>query len=198
MRRTKALLPVGGTPLVVRATLSAMAVARDVVVVSRGAPAAEIAAVLPDGPRIVRDRFRIRTPLVGLLAGTSALRNPQVLVVACDLPFLRPALLRSLFRSGRGHDAVIPRWPDGRIEPLLAVYRRVALQAAVRASLAAGERSNQEMLARIRAVRFVPVRDLRAFDPALRSFVNVNTPQDLARARRLAGPTRPAVRRSTR
>jgi molybdopterin-guanine dinucleotide biosynthesis protein A len=184
--RPKALVRFGGVPLVLRAASAAFAVSEDVVVVSRGPLAGQIQEILFAGPRVVRDQMRARSPLVGLLAGAEALRTETVAAIACDLPFIRPSLLSRLFREARGHDAAVPRWPDGRVEPLVAVYRRVALLRALRSSLAAGDRSNLAMLARLRDVRFVPVGSLRSLDPGLRSFVNVNTPRDLARARRLA------------
>ena len=184
--RSKAVIGIGGVPVLLRVVEAAFAVAGDVVVVSRAPLAAQIADLLPKGPPVATDRVRARTPLAGLLAGAEALTAETLAALACDLPFVRAPLLRRLFRKVRGHDAAVPRWPDGRLEPLVAVYRRSALLRAARSALAAGERSSLEMLARLRDVRYVPVDSLRSCDPDLRSFVNVNTPEDLARARRLA------------
>jgi len=184
--RPKAFVRVGGVPLLQRAVSAASAVAGEVVVVSRGALARRIERALPEGLRVVRDGSRVRAPVVGLLAGAAVLRAAYVAVLACDLPFVRRPLLARLFREARGRDAAVPRWPDGRLEPLVAVYRRAALLRAARSALASGERSSLEMLARLREVRFIPVASLRSCDPDLRSFVNVNSPEDLARARRLA------------
>ena len=186
--RPKAFLEIEGLPLVLRVVSAAKSVAPDVVVVSRGGIASRLENLVV-GVRVVRDARRIQTPLIGLLAGATALRAGYVAALACDLPFLEPAVLSRLFSEARGHDAALPRWPNGQNEPLVAVYRRTALLAAVRASLLAGERSNQEMIGRLRDVSFVEVDSLRAADPALRSFVNVNTPEDLRRARRLARTT---------
>ena len=180
MGRPKALVPVGGEPLVRRVATVAQAVADEVVVASRGRLAKRIESVLPPGVRVVRDRRRIRTPLAGLEAGARASHAPYVAVLACDLPFLREGILRHLFRKARGGDAAVPQWPDGRIEPLAAVYRRFSLRAAVLASLRAGERSNVEMISRLHRVRFVPTSALRNVDPRLRSFRNINTRADLA------------------
>jgi len=193
MGRPKALARVRGVPLVCRVASTASEVAGEVVVASRGALAVDVARVLP-GLRVVRDRHRVRTPLVGLLAGAEALDCSYVAALPCDLPFVRPLLLERLFRAAEGRDAAIPRWPDGRIEPLVAVYRRDALVVAARASLAAEERSLLAMIRRLDRARFVPIEALRSADAALVSFVNVNTPGELARARRLA----PTARRDGR
>jgi len=183
--RPKALVAVRGVPLVVRVVRAAREVADQVVVVSRGGIAAQLERVLPFGVRLVRDRRRLQSPLVGLVTGASALRSPYVLSLGCDQPFLVRELLAALFARARGHDAAVPRRPNGMIEPLLAVYRRTAILRAALGALEADERSNQAMLDRMRDVRFVPVADLRRFDARGRSFVNVNTREDLARAERM-------------
>ena len=196
--RPKALVAIGGVPVLLRVVGAAAAVVDDVVVVSRGTLAGRIVRILPAGVRFARDSLRIHTPLVGLLAGATSSWAPHVGALACDLPFVEPRLLRRLFAEANGQDATIPRWPDGRIEPLLAVYRRAALLAAARASLHAGERSVHEMIVRIPDVRFVPVASLRSADPSLRSFMNVNTPADLVRARRDAVTSKRGGRPRTR
>ena len=185
LRRPKALVEIGGVPLVMRVVAIAGEVAEEVVIVSRGEVAAEIQRSLPLA-RVVRDRSRVQSPLVGLLAGAAALRSKYVVALPCDLPFVQPALLRRLFAAAEGRNAAIPRWPDGRIEPLVAVYERKPMSLAARAALGAGERSNHSMIERLGDVGYVDVARFRSADPHLVSFVNVNTPADLARARRMA------------
>jgi molybdopterin-guanine dinucleotide biosynthesis protein A len=156
-----------------------------VVIVGRGNSMARLHRAFPLA-HVVRDQGHIQSPLVGLLAGAAALRSTYLAALPCDLPFLRPAILRHLFFAAKGHDAAIPRWPDGRIEPLVAVYKREPMSLAAQRALDAGERSNQSMIRRLADVRYVDVARLRSADPHLASFVNVNTPADLVRANELA------------
>jgi len=193
--RPKALVEVGGVPLVARVVGAAKKVAGEVVIVSRGALAVRIERSFPDF-RVVRDRGRVRSPLVGLVAGARVVRSEYVAALACDLPFVRPALLRRLFSTAKGRDAAIPRWRDGRIEPLVAVYARRPMLRAATAALIAGERASQSMVARLPDVRFVNGDRLRSADPQLVSFVNVNAPEDLRRARRMAPQVIRGPRRS--
>lgn len=192
----KAFADVAGSPLLARVVEAVERVAEEIVVVTRRPMAARAERLLGGRVRYARDPSRIRSPIVGLVAGSTALRARFVAALPCDLPFLEPRLLRRLFVLAKGHDAAIPRWPNGMIEPLVAVYRRAALRRASIDTLAAGGRSNQDMIDRLSDVRFVEVDRLRPYDVQRRSFVNVNTPEDLARARRLA--TRPAARPRTR
>ncbi|MBV9355673.1 MAG: molybdenum cofactor guanylyltransferase, partial [Chloroflexi bacterium] len=91
-----------------------------------------------------------------------------------------------LLERQAAHDAdvVIPRLRD-RLEPMHAVYRRVSVLGAVRDAMARGQR---RMTGYLDALRVVEVSDdaLRAVDPDLRAFFNLNTPDDLVEAERLA------------
>ncbi len=179
MGRAKPLVRAAGVPLVVRVVRAASAAATEVVVVTKEAQIPRLRLVLRGEVEIVRDEGSVQSPLVGFAAGASALAMEYVAFLPCDLPLLSPAVLTSLFDAAVGHDAAIPRWPDGRIEPMVAVYRRAPALDAARAALDAAERANTDMIKRLPDVRYVPVDELRPMDPDLDSFMNVNTPADL-------------------
>jgi molybdopterin-guanine dinucleotide biosynthesis protein A len=179
MGRAKPLIPVAGVPLVVRVVRAARAAVDEVVVVTKRAKAGPIRSVLPEGVRVHTDSGRVQSPLVGFVAGADALGSEYVAFLPCDLPLLSPGLLTVLFEKAEGHDAAIPRWPDGRIEPMVAVYLRSPARDAALEALEAGDRANTDLLRRLLDVVYVPVAELRAVDPELDSFVNVNTPADL-------------------
>ena len=155
----------------------------------------EVALVLrPDQPvpltahtiATVRDEIEDAGPLAGLQALLRWLPVEWAVVTACDQPFLAPPLLRGLLTQPRDHvDVVMPEGHDGP-EPLPALYRRTCLPA-VETALARGERSLRELVARLRSRR-VPQEQVRRWDPDLVSFVNVNTPDDLERARASVAP----------
>jgi molybdopterin-guanine dinucleotide biosynthesis protein A len=117
----------------------------------------------------------------GIHAALRHAAHPLVLCVACDMPHLARRVIELLLSSARpDDDALIPRigrWP----EPLLAVYSREAGAGFERAILA-GRFKVMHALDGLR-VRFVDEAELRVADPDLRSFVNVNTPGELAAAR---------------
>jgi molybdopterin-guanine dinucleotide biosynthesis protein A len=87
-----------------------------------------------------------------------------------------------LFDLCPNKNAVIPRWPNGFIEPLQAVYRiKPALEAAKKA-LSNGKLNMRSMVNRLRSVRYVSTLVLRQLDTELNSFFNINTLADLERA----------------
>jgi molybdopterin-guanine dinucleotide biosynthesis protein A len=129
-----------------------------------------------EGARFVPDRDQGLGPLAGMLAGLTAARQPLVWVVGCDLPDVEPALGRLLLELAGDYDAVVPRLDDGEPQGVCALYAR-ALAPRIDALLDAGERSIRSLLDRS-AVRYVTSDELRAVDPELRSFRNINTPAD--------------------
>jgi molybdopterin-guanine dinucleotide biosynthesis protein A len=74
-----------------------------------------------------------------------------------------------------GYDAVVPRI-DGEPQGVCALYDR-ALVSRIESLLVAGERRVKSLLA-VSNVRYVTSEELRAVDPELRSFRNLNTPAD--------------------
>lgn len=78
------------------------------------------------------------------------------LVMACDIPRVDSDFVNELLRSAGDVDAVVPRQPDGRVEPLLAVYRREPVLAAAEVALNAGQRRMTELLERLK-VHYVPM-----------------------------------------
>jgi molybdopterin-guanine dinucleotide biosynthesis protein A len=176
MGRDKAALPFGTESCLERVVRLARDVAHDVTLVGRSA------APAPTNVHEVIDRGD--GPLVALTAGAGLGGNDLTLVLACDMPLVRPALLRYLVERIADHEACVPR-VDGVAVPTCAVYaRRVAPVA--QAVVAAGERSLRALLDRL-SVRWVDDAELREVDPDLRSFIDCDTPQDYARALRIAG-----------
>ena len=148
------------------------------VVVSVRAPRADVA--LPQ----VCDTYRDIGPLAGLCAGLEhAAQNgvPWIFAVATDMPFVRPALIEQLATYRSGVDAVVPLI-DGHPQPLAAFYSTGALPA-IRALLDGdGKRSLRAVLERLH-VAHVHAAELNAADPGLESFVDLDTPEDLAKAK---------------
>jgi len=136
------------------------------------------------GPRIsglqqVPDVLEHRGALGGLYSALLVAAKPIVVVLASDLPFLLPELLRHLAAVEDSEDAVVPRTRDGW-HPLCAGYRRqVAL--AVKARLDRGELQVRSALDDMR-VRPLAANELARIDPGGILLTNVNTPDEHRRA----------------
>jgi molybdopterin-guanine dinucleotide biosynthesis protein A len=121
--------------------------------------------------------------LGGIYTALHSSTQPHTLCVACDMPFVVRPLLDFLIGLISEGDAIIPRL-KGEAEPFRAVYARACL-APIRAALDAGQMRVISFFPAVR-VRFVDEPELDRFDPQHLSFFNVNTPEDLEQARKLA------------
>lgn len=171
MGRTKALLPVGETTLI-EAVIARLREACPEILIVTNTP--ELFRHLE--VQMVPDALPGRQSLVGIYTGVLHTGGPAF-VCACDMPFLNPALIRHLGSLADGVDVVIPRH-HREYEPLHAVYTPACLEPIRRCAQRHGR--NTGFLSDVR-VRVVEVEEIRRFDPDLRSFVNVNTPEDYAR-----------------
>jgi len=133
-----------------------------------------------DAPQVC-DEQQASGPLAGLIAGLAQAGTPWVFAVACDMPFVTEAVVLHLASCRGGQQAVVPM-VDGYPQPLAAFYATSALET-MRANLAAGDRSLRGVLDKL-DVRYVSEAELRECDPQLRSFFDLDTPQDYQAAKK--------------
>ncbi len=181
MGSDKALLPLGGTPLLIRALGTVTEVCAHVMVVVADAGMLK-SLDLPDGVEVVVDEVPGLGPSGALASALAAAEDEWVFVVAADMPFVHPDVIRMLWGMRSDVQAVVPRVPEGA-EPLLALYSRECLHA-LREMLAAGRRRPVALLESA-TVRWVDADVLRTLDPDLLTLLNINTPDDLAAAERI-------------
>lgn len=161
----KARHPVEGTPMIRRVYDALAPLVTDVLVSVR-----PTTPPLPIPATPVVDRYEAG-PLAGLHAGLHVATTPWVLAVACDLPFLtRDVLGRLLAARDEEARAVVPRTPDGRLQPLCACYPASAADTAERL-IHRGSRALHALLDELRPLHVidVPAEPLR----------NVNRKRDL-------------------
>lgn len=132
--------------------------------------------------RLVYDDVPDQGPLMGLYTGLRSIACSHALVLAVDLPFVRPEVLTWLRDFPPGEEVLVPR-VGGMAQVLLARYPR-AILPTIEACLQSGRRDPRALLERV-PVRFLMEEQVRSVDPDLRSFVNINTPEDLRQARSL-------------
>lgn len=177
MSAPKAFLKVGGVTIIEREIRALGSVFNELLVVAN-----DPARYAGLGVRVIPDleRFRaLKGPLTGLYSGLSAASNDYVFLAACDMPFIEPGLCAWMAGQRLGHDLVIPR-VKGFAEPLFGLYRKTALPVMEKA-LTQGTRSIQDIF-RLLDTRYVSPREMRVYDPELKSLTNINTPGELARA----------------
>jgi molybdopterin-guanine dinucleotide biosynthesis protein A len=130
-----------------------------------------------EGVRCITDVRKGIGPIGGLHAGAEVAEGDLIFVAACDMPCINAEVVTRLFELINGYDAAIPCWNREMYEPLHAVYRRSALLTYL---LSHDSLSLRTMIQNLR-VTYVPVQELRRYDPALLTFTNINRLDELTR-----------------
>jgi molybdopterin-guanine dinucleotide biosynthesis protein A len=129
---------------------------------------------------IVTDIFDLRSSLTGIHTGLFYAGNPNVFFSACDTPFLKKELVEILIEQiERKSDIIMPETTAG-FEPLCAIYSKRCLKPAEEHLKA--NKVKIQWAFRSSRIKHIPENLLRSVDPELRSFFNINTPEDLERA----------------
>jgi molybdopterin-guanine dinucleotide biosynthesis protein A len=121
--------------------------------------------------------------LVGIYSGLVASSSARAIVVGCDMPFLSIGLLDYMTQVSSTFDVVIPRIRD-KLEPLCALYSKICL-APIKELLEQNELKISRLLSTVK-VKYVGKEEVDTFDPEHLSFFNVNSRDDLEKARALA------------
>jgi len=137
-----------------------------------------------DAPQVC-DAYADAGPLAGLCAGLAHAHSDWIFAVAADMPFLRAALIERLAEQRGACQAVVPV-VHGHPQPLAAFYAASCL-APLLAILRGGGKRSLRLALDVLNVCYVDERELLPVDPGLRSFFDLDTPQDLAAARQAEG-----------
>lgn len=132
---------------------------------------------------VIPDQIHDKGPLGGITTALEAARNPNLLVVACDMPFIDPRFLAYIVRLQREapvpYDAIVPRF-EGQAQGLHALYHKTCLP-----TFQTCLDNNQLRLTDIFTtlnVRYIDEAEYVALGLDARSFTNINTPEELHRA----------------
>ena len=173
MGQDKAWIELDGEPLIKRVADVLGELADEVIVVANDPRYESL------GLRVVRDRWPQGGALGGIATGIGAATHDAVLVAACDMPFLSVDVWRVLLGHAGEADVVIPKI-GGEYETMHALYTKACVPEMARAIA----ENRLRVISFFDQVRVLAVEEpeLRAADPTLRSFTNVNTPEELASA----------------
>ena len=121
--------------------------------------------------------------LPGLQTALQAATTDHVLLLACDMPFINPALLQFMISLRSQADVIVPRW-NGYYQPLHAIYARQTVLTALNQALANGQKRMISFYDAVQ-VKTVEPETITQFDPKGLTFFNANTPAELAEAEQI-------------
>lgn len=123
-------------------------------------------------------------PLTGLVTTLGRIATPWAFVVACDMPFISPQLVEQLAEHRAQQQAVVPV-VQGHLQPMAAFYSASCIPV-MRATLSLGDKSLLGVLKNLN-VSYIDEAQLLNSEVAMRSFIDLDTPQDWAKAQGKTG-----------
>jgi molybdopterin-guanine dinucleotide biosynthesis protein A len=171
--KNKALEKIGGIPLIERVVTTMQAIFRHLLLITN-TPHEYAYLQLP----MHKDLIKGLGPMGGVFTGLEVISEDAGFFVGCDMPCLSEKLIRHMVEIRNRFDVVVPR-VNGKIEALHALYRR-RCAAAIRRKIDQGQYQIIRFFPELR-VRYVDEDEIRRFDPRLKSFLNVNRPDELRR-----------------
>lgn len=131
------------------------------------------------GLPMIGDIINFRGPMTGIFSALACTGAPEVFVTACDMPFISDEVINLIKNSYKGQDAVIPVFHGGP-QPLLGVYSN-KIKDLMEERIKSKRRAMRDLLYDIN-VYYIQEQEVLRVDPEGRSFVNINTREDLQRA----------------
>lgn len=179
----KGLIRLAGKPLLIHVLDRISGVVDEIVVVVSSESQKRIfGELVKRRAKVTVDNDKTQSPLVGALTGFENVQGEYSLLLPCDAPFVSSQIASLLLDLCISRSAVIPKWPNGFIEPLQAAYHTKSAQTAAEKALESGKMDLQSMVALLRGVRYVSTMVLKQIDHELLTFFNVNMSGDLEKA----------------
>jgi molybdopterin-guanine dinucleotide biosynthesis protein A len=119
-------------------------------------------------------------PIVAILTGLKSVKADYCFTLPCDMPLLQPKVMEYMFNIIKNSRVVVPMWPNGRLETLtMVLQRKSALEIASTLCNFKRPRSDDIIRGALNVLFVSTVGEIRALDPELKSFVNINSREDL-------------------
>ena len=181
MGEDKRFLTVGGVTLLDRCRSVMLETFSEVLIIA----AQDSAPMEGQGGRVYQDLIADCGSLGGLYTGLHYARHDRIFVVACDMPFVAPDMVRFFVNREPEADIVMGRLPEG-LQPLHAVYGKRALPVFERMARAKRLKIQHIVSEPSLSVVVVDPAEWAGIDPSSQSFQNLNTQADLEAARAFA------------
>ena len=183
MGQDKGSMNLNGKPMIIHVIKTLLKVADEIIVVLRDKNQVDLYNKIFDQLQTNRSKLHVFTdiledmgPLAGILTGLENISSDKAMVVPCDSPFISEYFITKMFiySNEPNFDAFVPKWPDGRLEPLHSIYKK-------------DQRSNIQKLLKedIKDVKSLIMElnvkyiDVKSLDDTGKNFLNINRLNDI-------------------
>jgi molybdopterin-guanine dinucleotide biosynthesis protein A len=184
MGQDKGSMSLNGKPIIIHVIKNIIAVADEIIVVLRDKNQVNNYNKIFDQLQSNRSKLHIFTdilndkgPLAGILTGLENITSDKAMVVPCDSPFVSKDFVNKMFLYSNepNFDAFVPKWPDGRLEPLHSIYKK-DLKSNILKLLKEDIRDVKSLIMELN-VKYI---DVGSLDDTGRSFFNINRMDDIS------------------
>ena len=183
----KALAPLFGKPLLIHVVGNVREVVDEIIIcVNDETRKAKYTEILgnrnADNVRFVVDEkiSHISGPNVAILTGLKAAKAEICITLPCDMPFLKPKIIKYLCDTAEDEHVTVPMWPNSRIETLVMVLQRCKAKAITQTLCSLKRPRSDDIIRGAEKVQFIsPTGKIKTIDPELKSFININHYQDI-------------------
>lgn len=169
--RNKSFVEVEGIPLIQRVIDVLEDIFQEIIIITNS-PERYSHLGLP----MYEDIIKGLGPIGGIYTGLMRMGPERGLFVACDMPFLNRSLIIHMVKSIDNFNAIVPRM-GWKIEALHSIYSKSCIPH-IRALIDKGQYQIMRLFDMVET-RFIEQDEIERFDPDLRSFININYPDDL-------------------
>ena len=132
---------------------------------------------------------KVKTPLIGIYSGLKILHElhfKKTFILSCDLPLIKPDVIKYMINESNGYDCVIPKWKNGYLESLFAIYPVEKAYNKSKNLLHQEIYRLNELLDNDWKIKYISVEEsIKPLDKNLISLVNINGPIDLEKLKML-------------
>lgn len=188
MGRDKGSMGIYGKPMVIHVIETLASIADEIVLVLRDDNQVDYYSEIIDSFNfnekvefnICTDILSDQGPLAGILTGLRCIKSDKAMIIPCDSPFISELFVKKMFSYSvdTNFDAFIPKWSDGNLEPLHAIYRK-NIESIILKLLNEDIRDVKGLLKKLK-VKYI---DAKSLDTSGKSFVNINRTDDIPRGR---------------
>ncbi len=123
---------------------------------------------------------QIAGPIVGILTGLMTIKADYCFTLPSDMPMLKPKIIDYMFNAAKDALVVVPMWPNGRLETLTMVFKMPEILEITKAlCMLRRPRSDDIIRGALKILLISTVDEIRTYDPELKSFININSQEDL-------------------
>ena len=184
MGQDKGSMNLNGKPMIVHVIENIIEIADEIIVVLRDKNQVDDYNKIFDELKLNRSKLHIsidiledKGPLAGILTGLENILSDRAMVVPCDSPFVSEYFIKKMFlySNESDFDAFVPKWSDGKLEPLHSIYKKDSRSNIIKL-LKEDIRDVKSLIMELN-VKYI---DVDSLDDTGRNFFNINRMDDIS------------------